>query len=191
MNKQGRKRRYESIGWTDWTWNPIKGMCPRACKLPDGKEYCYARDFYRRVLNEKYCGETEGKNLIFLDDTELCKPYSLKKPSKIFVCSTFELFHPTVKWMRNAIFTVIKENPRHTFQVLTKMPENIDRPMPHNVWLGVTITGIGDLNLYTFIDGLAKITFISYEPLLSKPKWDPHALLIFGVRFTHYTYDED
>lgn len=30
------------IGWIDYTWNPVKGLCPEAC------EYCYARRIYAR-----------------------------------------------------------------------------------------------------------------------------------------------
>ena len=28
--------------------NPVKGLCPVACKDNDGKEYCYARRMYKR-----------------------------------------------------------------------------------------------------------------------------------------------
>ena len=88
--------------------------------------------------------------------------------SKVFVCSTFELFHPKVpKYWRKDIFSVIECNPKNTFQILTKFPQNIDRPMPDNVWLGCTITGDDDqwnkgFNLYL---KQAKVKFISLEPL--------------------------
>ena len=36
------------IEWTDYTWNPIKGLCPVDCKLPDGRSYCYAKRIYQR-----------------------------------------------------------------------------------------------------------------------------------------------
>lgn len=31
------------IEWTDYSINPIKGLCPVACKDNQGKSYCYAR----------------------------------------------------------------------------------------------------------------------------------------------------
>ena len=151
-----------SIGWCDMTWNPIKGLCPIGCKLPDGREYCYARRMYKR----------------FKWDSELALQYSTidiykkewpKKPSKIFVCSTIEMFHPEIpKDWRDEIFETIKEFPQHTFQILTKFPQNIDREMPDNVWLGVTITGKENqwkrgFDLYK---EKAKIKFISFEPLM-------------------------
>ena len=102
---------------------------------------------------------------------------SNKKPSKIFVCSTMEMFHPQVpKEWRDRIFNIIQaeHNQKHTFQILTKMPENIDRPMPDNVHLGVSITGnkTEDFLRAGFIGNgrrKAKIQFVSYEPLLDIP----------------------
>ncbi len=150
------------IEWTDYTWNPIKGLCPFNCRTPDGKEYCYGKRIYERFkLNPK-----ERFSLL-----ECAKPLHLKKPSKIFVCSTFELFHPVINdRQRELIFRVIRKCPQHTFQILTKFPQNIDREMPDNVWLGVSVTGNGDIDRLVYLSGIsAKVKFISYEPLLKDP----------------------
>ena len=150
MNKQHPTN---GIGWTDYTWNPVKGLCPVGCW------YCYARKMQKRFH------PTIGFEYSM---TELGKPLELKKPSKIFVESVFELFHPVVTGgVRDAIFRIIKQCPQHTFQILTKMPENIDRPMPDNVWLGVSITN--DDKIYALyqdlLDAEARVKFISFEPL--------------------------
>ena len=149
------------IEWTDYTWNPIKGLCPVRCW------YCYARKIYKRFGWEKEL---------------LLKPsgsYRIKatKPSKIFVCSTMELFHPDIprSW-RKIIFGVIESNPHHTFQILTKMPENIDRPMPRNVWLGVSVTRAPDMwGTNVLKRKETKVSFISLEPFLDEitgiPEW--------------------
>ena len=156
MNKQSKDG---NISWTDYTWNPIKGLCPVGCW------YCYARKMYQ---NPRYGWSHEIKpskeypGMIHIPDTQA---------RKIFVCSTFEIFHPSVKaeW-RNWIFDIIEYYPQHTFQILTKMPENIDRPMPDNVWLGVSITGAGDQERMAYLSGIkAKTKFISWEPLLANP----------------------
>ena len=154
------------IEWTDYTWNPIRGLCPVNCKTPDGKEYCYARRMYKRFgwegeLHLKPSGSYRMKNM---------------EPSKIFVCSTMELFHPGVpKSWRDIIFGMIEFNPQHTFQILTKMPENIDRLMPENVWLGVSVTD--DDKIYALyqdlLDTEARIKFISYEPLFLNLRYLP------------------
>jgi protein gp37 len=148
-------------GTQGYSWNPIKGICPVGCW------YCYARKIYDRFLSKKYYDPETA----FLDTRETWAPYDLKKPSGIFVCSTFELFHPSVKWTTDNIFRSIEENPQHRFYILTKFPQNIDRPMPDNVWLGVTI----DVEKRSFekikylVRAKAKIKFISYEPLLEYP----------------------
>jgi protein gp37 len=98
---------------------------------------------------------------------------SNKKPSRIFVCSTMEIFHPQVpsEW-RDRIFGIMTapHNKKHTFIVLTKRPERIDRPMPDNVWLGVSVTGKGEdddrIRGLCLDDHPARVKFVSFEPLL-------------------------
>jgi protein gp37 len=94
-------------------------------------------------------------------------PHLPKK--KIFVCSTIELFHPHIMpgW-RDTIFSRIVQNQQHTFIILTKMPERIDRPMPDNVWLGVSVSGIdGDWKrVDELMNHKATIRFVSLEPFL-------------------------
>ena len=146
------------IEWTDYTWNPIKGICPVGCW------YCYARRMYQRF------GWDET---IRLDSDELVRPMVLSKPSKIFICSTFEIFSPVVSHLKDLIFQVIEKCPQHTFQILTKLPQNIDRPMPDNVFLGVSITGDNlrsDFNKAKDLEETqAKTKFISCEPLFERP----------------------
>jgi len=163
MNKQGKGK----IEWTDHTWNPLTGICPVNCKTPDGHEYCYARKIYKRFkIMER--PQNQGCDLFLVSRKEMTAPMRIKKPSKIFVCSTHEIFHPNVlEWFRDEIFCIIGDCPQHTFQVLTKMPENIDRPMPDNVWLGVSVTN--DDKIYALyqdlLDAYARVKFISFEPL--------------------------
>lgn len=153
------------IEWTDFAWNPIKGLCPVDCKLPDGKSYCYGRTIYNR-----FDWMLEGMGEIgYLAEWELEQPIKRKKPTKIFVCSTYELFHSPDKFARDEIFKIIEKCPQHTFQILTKFPQNIDRPMPDNVWLGVTVTEEQDSHRLWRLRRYekAKIKFVSYEPLLN------------------------
>ena len=149
------------IEWTDMTWNPIKGLCPVGCW------YCYARKMY----NSKFYSKPPFDNPIVRFGYEnLANFKKIPDGSKIFICSTFEIFHPVItKDNRDYIFRIIEDNPQHTFQVLTKMPENIDREMPDNVWLGVSITMNNDANYQRILDlstKKAKVRFVSFEPLL-------------------------
>ena len=157
--KGWRKVQRTNIEWTDYTWNPIKGLCPHDCW------YCYARKVY-----ERFGWDTEMR-FELRDPKAIDKLHRKNIPdgSKVFVCSTFELFHPEVpKAWRKIIFDVIKLNPKIIFQILTKFPQNIHRPMPDNVWLGVSITK--PIEMYPRIVYLyqadAKIKFVSFEPLM-------------------------
>lgn len=143
----------KSIGWCDMTLNPIKGRCLGGCW------YCY----YSReggMLN-RFKKEPE----LHLD---LRVFYKLPKKSKrIFLCSTHDLFGDWVseRW-RDLIFAHFKYYPQHTFQILTKFPQNINRKMPHNVWFGVTVETIDNFWRARELDNIsARIKFISFEPL--------------------------
>jgi protein gp37 len=143
------------IDWADYTWNPIKGLCPEACW------YCYARAMYRRFkLDERLeFHVTRG---------EIAKMDRLPDLSRIFICSTMEIFHPSVKVLwRDRIFQTIEMFPKHTFIILTKRPERIDRPMPDNVWLGVSVEGEEDWGRVRELQKIqTRIRFASLEPLL-------------------------
>lgn len=137
-------------GSQGYSWNPIQGLCPMKCY------YCYARKIYKRFKLDP-----------ILTHIWIKPP---KKPSGVFVCSTMELFHPDIpKEWRDIIFEDIKSRPKHRFYILTKMPENIDRSMPGNVWLGVSVTE-NNLENYQRIVILsarkARVRFVSFEPLL-------------------------
>ncbi|HEC64515.1 MAG TPA: DUF5131 family protein [bacterium] len=165
-----------NIEWTDYSWNPIRGMCPVDCKTPDGKSYCYARKIYKRfdIMGVNTIRSQQEKILLDINELRVfgggfrrsdCGP---RNPSRIFVCSTIEIFHPAIpKDWRDDIFRLIEKNKRHAFQILTKMPENIDRPMPDNVWLGVSITNIKDSErMIELTKAKARIKFVSWEPML-------------------------
>lgn len=141
------------IEWTDYTWNPIKGLCPVGCW------YCYAR-----MMQTRFRADPEIR--MSLDEIFVDFP---KKPSRIFVCSTFELFHPAADPYRNNVFKQIALTPEHTFIVLTKMPERIDRPMPDNVWLGVSADGAADWHRVQELSKVpARVHFVSLEPFIGE-----------------------
>lgn len=158
-------------GDSGYTWNPIKGLCPVGCR------YCYAKKMYKRFgLLSGFRGRA-GYGDSWLEEKELevwgsgsaTSPRGPRKSSRVFVCSTFELFHPVANKWRDQIFKIIEVHPRHTFIILTKLPELIDRPMPDNVWLGVSCERHWEHErAYDLIqdDIKAKHKFISIEPML-------------------------
>ncbi len=148
------------IEWTDYSLNPIKGLCPVDCKDAQGKPYCYARRMYKRF---KWNPEIRFEDVFNLS----------QNPARFFVGSTMELFGDWIKpeWMQS-IFADVRYYPQHTFIFLTKQPQNLIKwsPFPENCWVGVTAT-----DTYMAVKGLqcldkiqAKVKFISFEPLLSQ-----------------------
>jgi len=154
------------IEWTDYTLNPIKGLCQHACW------YCYARNIYKRFKLDEH---------VYLRPHELTQIFKLKKPSKIFLCSTHDMFGDWIpdEWI-NFILKEIEKFPQHTFQILTKNPKRVHKmslKLPDNIWFGITITNDDILNhkrLSCLINSQkhikAKIKFISFEPLLEEIK---------------------
>lgn len=168
-----------TIEWTDATWNPVAGCTV----LTAGCTNCYAMRMAARLEamgQEKYAGLTRksggrakwtGK--IHLDWKSLSIPATWAKPRRVFVNSMSDLFHSDVPPdFIAAVWKVMAETPRHTYQILTKRPDRMveivpDLPTLPNVWLG---TSVEDGRVLYRIDELrqvpAAIRFISFEPLI-------------------------
>lgn len=192
------------IQWTQETWNPIIG-CDIASS---GCAGCYAaRDAARKALNPRmpaYSGIAEfRKNSSATwtgivrenSETQVMKPLKTKKPTTFFLASMGDVFHEEVSpCSHRKIFEVIHNTPHHTYQILTKRPQNIpsvmqklgiDR-MPQNVWLGVSVESQHDIDVetkqpvITRIDHLQKIPtdlrFLSIEPLIGPLRLSPNQL---------------
>jgi protein gp37 len=159
------------IEWTESTWNPISGCT----KISTGCKFCYAEVMARRL---KAMGQEKYKNgfELTLHPETLQEPYNWKKGKMIFVNSMSDLFHKDIpaEYIKQ-IFKVIKDNPQHVFQVLTKRADILRYydsegwlEWPHNLWMGVTVE---NSNLTERIDLLrqtgARVKFLSCEPLLS------------------------
>jgi len=170
-----------AIEWTDSTWNPVAGCSVMSA----GCTNCYAMQMARRLEAmgvEKYKGLTRrsGSRTVWNgnvqeDHASLAIPMRWKKPRKVFVNSMSDLFHPEVSSdFISSVWSVMKETPRHSYQILTKRPDRMGElaasgvlPMLPNVWLG---TSVEDEAVAGRIDELrripAAIRFISFEPLI-------------------------
>jgi protein gp37 len=159
------------IEWTESTWNPITGCT----KISSGCKFCYAEIMARRL---KAMGQQKYQNgfELTLHPETLQEPYSWKKPRMIFVNSMSDLFHKDVPIVFiQKIFAVVRDNPQHIFQVLTKRADILQYydsegwlNWPHNLWMGVTVENSEVVNR---IDNLrktgARVKFLSCEPLIS------------------------
>lgn len=188
-----------NIEWSDVVWNPLAG-CTRASA---GCDNCYAAKMSLRLEamaladikagkdpggKSKYIGiATKNRQgvaafngTINLDEDELKRPYSWKKPRMVFVNSMSDLFHKDVptKFIVDT-FKVMRDNPQHIFQVLTKRPERaaalwssllhrIGGEWPANVWMGTSVENqeTADLRIPELLKIPAAVHFLSMEPLL-------------------------
>ena len=125
------------IGWTEQTWNSIIGCT----KISEGCKRCYAERMAGRLASMAIAKSEPSALDYYVDaldyslykwngkaqfvEPSLTKPFKWMKPRMIFVCSMGDLFHETVKidWLAQ-VFAVMFLNPQHTFQVLTKRPDN-------------------------------------------------------------------
>lgn len=158
------------IEWTEMTWNPTTGCT----KVSEGCKNCYAEVMARRLQamgNPKY---TNGFNLT-IHENAINIPYSWKSPKVIFVNSMSDLFHENIPLdFIKKVFKVMRENPQHVFQVLTKRSERLEELhkellWTHNIWMGVTVENNFVIDR---VDHLritnARVKFVSCEPLLGK-----------------------
>ena len=160
------------IEWCDATWNPVSGCSP----ISEGCRHCYAREIARRFAGTK--GFPNGFDVTFFP-ARLAIPASWKKPRKIFVCSTGDLFHKDVKdeWIFNVLETTA-ENDHHTYFVLTKRPERMKAFLEtcmfsarveilNHVWFGVSVENNITFHRIKTLSSIKGINrFISFEPLL-------------------------
>ena len=161
LNKTG-------IGWTDFTWTTVHG-CSRASP---GCDNCYAESMSLRYgITKLPWTRANAKHNVQLKYNKLRQPYQLKEPSRIFVNSMGDTFHPNVPdSFLGQIFEVMNDCTQHIFQVLTKRPRRAAEypgPWTDNIWQGTSIESQD--TLYR-LDRLrlcpAKIKFVSFEPLL-------------------------
>lgn len=182
-----------SIEWTDKVWNPVVG-CQ---KVSPGCKNCYAKTLHDQRHKAHASGKAMPKQyaepfeVVQLMPDRLTDPLSWQKPKRVFVNSVSDLFHDDVPDSFICdVFKVMGRASRHTFQVLTKRAERMQRfmreqtnahairsleepefcvswPYP-NVWLGVSVENRkhGLPRVDALRETPAAIRFLSVEPLL-------------------------
>jgi protein gp37 len=178
------------IEWAQETINPIVG-CTR---ISPGCAHCYAapmawrlahnpnlpsdvRDAYRAVV-KKVNGRVDWTGEVRFIPSVLDRVSRWRKPRRVFVCSMGDLFHEAVTdEMIEAVFAKIEISPRHTFMLLTKRPDRMERFINHpsgkhltrdNVWLLTTVENqaAADERIPHLLNTPAAVRGISIEPML-------------------------
>jgi len=167
------------IEWTDATWNPVAGCSV----ISPGCANCYAMRMAARLaamgqdkytnITRKSGGRAKWNGRVRLDKASIDLPRKWRVGRIIFVNSMSDLFHERVPFdFVRKIFRTMNETPQHTYQVLTKRAELLEKLSPKliwtpNIWMGVSVENSD----FTWrIDHLrrsdARVKFLSLEPLL-------------------------
>lgn len=168
------------IEWTDLSWNPVRGCT----KISPGCKHCYAMGMAARFSGPGLWGEGYAEmapggprwtGRVELVPEKLSEPKRWRKPRRVFVNSTSDLWHEYLELGAvRRVYEAMWECPQHTFQVLTKRPERRwnaftlwDRePAPH-IWEGTSIESAEYLGrLEELRSTPAAVRFLSCEPLL-------------------------
>lgn len=138
-------------------------------KVSPACAHCYAEREMTRY------GRDFGK-VTRASDATFYAPLKWKEPRRIFTCSWSDFFIEGADNWRPDAWRVIESTPRHTYQILTKRPENFIGRTPAfpivqefpNVWVGVSVE---NRRFYHRIAKLREwdapaVRFLSIEPLL-------------------------
>lgn len=170
------------IEWTTCTWNPFVGCS----KKSSGCRNCYAmgtalwqagfgRKQYEDVADRKGGKPVWTGKINRAPDNIVEIPLNRKVPTLYFICSMSDFFHPNASDdLRLEVLDIIEQCPQHTFQILTKRPENIvpflernDVEWPDNVWIGTTVEDRRAKKRIIILQEVpATNKFLSIEPLL-------------------------
>lgn len=159
-----------NIEWTEMTWNPVTGCT----KISEGCKNCYAELFTRRLKAMGVKKYSDGFN-VHIHPESLNEPYTWKKSKVVFVNSMSDLFHEKVPVeFIQEVFKVMKDNPQHVFQVLTKRADVLlyyDKEgllnWSHNIWMGVSVENDWNKKRIELLSQTrARTKFLSCEPLI-------------------------
>ena len=169
------------IEWTDATWNPISGCL----MISPGCTNCYAMRMAARLQameHPSYLGvvRKSGKRPVWtgklhFNAAALEIPLRWRQPRRVFVNSMSDLFQDGVSAeFIKKIWSVMEQAHWHSFQILTKRPDNMHDvikrsklPILRNVWLGTSVESSNYVDRIKVLRTIpAAVRFVSFEPLL-------------------------
>lgn len=161
-----------SIEWTNKTWNPTTG-CTKISKECD---FCYAEtETYRKSFNPNLPKYKRGFDVVVEHTYTLSEPLTWKKPCTVFVNSMSDLFHKDISLdFIKKVFKVMNDTPQHTYQVLTKRGDILEKHSEHlnwtdNIWMGVSVGNqIATRRIKSLVKCGAKNKFLSVEPFIEE-----------------------
>lgn len=161
-----------TIEWTNETWNPTSGCT----QVSTGCDNCYALRFAERFRGTPGHYYERGFD-VMVRPQMLDRPRRWRSPRLVFVNSMSDLFHVEIPdHYIDQVFSVISDNPQHTFQLLTKRAERMRRyirdryirsAMPSNLWLGVSVEdNSASWRVAMLLETNPVVRFLSVEPMV-------------------------
>ena len=153
--------------WWDESFNPITGCTP----ISEGCEHCYAARMAKRLAGRFGYPPADPFRPGVLH-WDLHTPLKWKQPKHIFVCSMGDFFHERVnRANQELVLQVMRDNPQHTYIMLTKRPENAlwlePEMLPPHFWFGVTVESASYRKRAHHLKQIpASVRFVSCEPCL-------------------------
>ncbi len=118
------------IEWTDKVWNPVRGCT----KISPGCKHCYAETFAERFRGVPGHPYEQGFDLRLVPH-KLEEPLRWRDPAMVFVNSMSDPFHEDVPdEYIDQIFAAMAVTQRHTYQVLTKRADRLQRYTSNDDW---------------------------------------------------------
>jgi protein gp37 len=172
------------IEYGDRTWNVLTGCTIKS----EGCVNCWARGMAKRLKameRPEYQDAVDDTGnwtsiITFLPD-RLKEPLTWRKPQHVLVEYMGDLFHKNVPAdYIDRVFDVMKQTPQHTYQLLTKRPDQMAmllqdyEPLP-NVVLGASVENQKRADERVepmhFLSVRGWRTWVSYEPALGLVDW--------------------
>jgi protein gp37 len=177
---------HSKIEWTDATWNPVRGCL----KISPGCKHCYAETFAERFRGVPGHPYEHGFDPLLVPK-KLLEPLLWPSPKSVFVNSMSDLFQDAVpdEYVA-AVAEVMLMTPWHTYQILTKRADRLQRLLAgklraaaeaSHIWWGVSVEDrqYGLPRIGYLRDSPARTRFLSVEPLLE----DLGALDLSGIHW--------
>ena len=173
-----------NIEYGDRTWNPLAGCTIKS----EGCVNCWAATMAKRL---RAMGRPEYQDVV--DDqgrwtgvitfipARFDEPLTWRKPQHVLVEYMGDLFHNKVPAAYiDDVFSVMKKTPQHTYQILTKRPDQMAmilqdyEPLP-NIILGASVENQkradDRVEPMHFLSVRGWRTWVSYEPALGHVDW--------------------
>ena len=124
------------------SWNPFTGCT----KISSACKQCYAEELALKLSRWGTAGyENKFQFTVHQDRIEKAIPLKRKKPTLYFINNMSDTFHEDADVRSiDKIMNIVRQAHWHSFYILTKRSDRMrkffkNKPVPDNLWIGVTV----------------------------------------------------